>query len=60
LTAGWRARIDLTAIMAILALVLSGLNFYRSYSYTKQQLDVTVTEVSYVTNEGGLYMTVAF
>lgn len=60
LTASWLARIDLTAIMAIMALVLSGLNFYRSYIYTKQQLDVTVTEVSYVTNEGGLYMTVAF
>jgi hypothetical protein len=60
LTAGWRARIDLTAVMAILALSLSGLNFYRTYIYTKQQLDVTVTEVSYVTNQGELYMIVAF
>jgi hypothetical protein len=60
LTASWRARVDMTAVMAILALGLSGLNFYRNYMYTKQQLDVTVTEVSYVTNEGGLYMTVAF
>jgi hypothetical protein len=60
MTASWRARIDTTAIMAILALGLSGLSFYRSYIYTKQQLDVTVTEVSYVTNQGELYITVAF
>jgi hypothetical protein len=51
---------DLTAIVAVSALALSALSFYRSYLYTKQQLDVTVTEVSYVTNQGGLYMTVAF
>ena len=56
----WRARMDLTAIVAVSALVISGLSFYRSYLYTKQQLDVTVTEVSYVTDEGGLYITVAF
>jgi hypothetical protein len=51
---------DLAAIVALLALSVSGLSFYRSYIYTKQQLDVTVTEVSYVTNQGELYMTVAF
>jgi len=56
----WRARMDITAIVAVSALVVSGLGFYRSYIYTKQQLDVTVTEVSYVTNRGELYMTVAF
>jgi hypothetical protein len=50
----------MTATVAILALGLSALSFYRSYIYTKQQLDVTVTEVSYVTNESALYMTVAF
>jgi len=60
LTASWRARVDMTAVMAIMALGLSGLSFYRTYIYTKQQLDVTVTEVSYVTNQGELYMTVAF
>ena len=60
LTAAWRARMDLTAIVAISALGLSGLSFYRGYIYTKQQLDVTVTEVSYVTNQSELYMTVAF
>ena len=60
LAADWRAKMDLTAIIAIVALSLSGLSFYRSYIYTKQQLDVTVTEVSYVTNQGALYMTVAF
>jgi hypothetical protein len=57
---GWRARMELTTILALGALGLSGLSFYRSYIYTKQQLDITVTEVSYVTNQGELYMTVAF
>jgi hypothetical protein len=58
--AKWRTQMDLTTIVALLALAVSGLSFYRSYIYTKQQLDVTVTEVSYLTNQGGLYMTVAF
>jgi hypothetical protein len=52
--------LELTTIVAIGALGLSGLSFYRSYVYEKQQLDITVTEVSYVTNQGELYMTVAF
>src|SRR5215475_520015 len=60
LSASWRARMDLTTVVAVMALALSGLSFYRSYIYTKQQLEVTVTEVSYVTNQGELYMTVAF
>lgn len=55
-----RTRMDLTTTVAVLALALSAISFYRSYIYTKQQLDVTVTEVSYVTNQEGLYMTVAF
>src|SRR5215510_9906438 len=59
-TRNWRTKIDLTATVAVLALAISALNFYRSFIYTKQQLDVTVTEVSYVTNQGELYMTVAF
>jgi hypothetical protein len=59
--ADWRqARIDLGATMAFIALVISGLSFYRSYIYTKQALEITVTEVSYVTNQGGLYVTIAF
>ena len=58
--APWRAGLELTTIVAIGALALSGLSFYRSYVYEKQQLDITVTEVSYVTNQGELYMTVAF
>src|SRR5258707_6043504 len=57
---GWRTGMELTTIVAICALSLSGLSFYRSYIYEKQQLDITVTEVSYVTNQGELYMTVAF
>src|SRR6478609_4956546 len=57
---GWRAGLELTTIVAIGALALSALSFYRSYVYEKQQLDITVTEVSYVTNQGELYMTVAF
>jgi hypothetical protein len=56
----WRLGLDLTATVAVLALSVSGLNFYRNFIYTKQHLEVTVTEVSYVTNEGALYMTVAF
>jgi len=56
----WCVKMDFAAVMAVLALSLSALSFYRSYIYTKHQLDVTVTEVSYVTNEGSLYMTVAF
>ena len=55
----WR-RLDLGAVLAVLALGLSGLSFYRSYLYTKQNLEITVTEVSYMTNQGGVYMTIAF
>jgi hypothetical protein len=60
LIASMRARMDLTTLLAISALAISALSFYRSYLYTSQQLDVTVTDVSYVTNQGALYMTVAF
>ena len=56
----WRTLMDPTASATLLALVLSVLSFYRSYFYINQQLDVTVTEVSYGTNRGELYMTVAF
>jgi hypothetical protein len=56
----WRELMELPTIVAVAALVLSGLGFYRSYIYEKQALDITVTEVSYVTNQGELYMTVAF
>jgi hypothetical protein len=58
--ASQRTKLDITAMIAIMALALSAVSFYRSYIYTKQQLDVTVTEVSYNTNQGALYMTVAF
>jgi hypothetical protein len=60
LGARWRTKLDVTAIVAVMALTISALSFYRSYIYTKQALDVTVTELSYVTNQGELYMTVAF
>lgn len=60
LSAGWRTEIKLTTFVAIGAFALSALNFYRSYIYEKQDLEITVTEVSYVTNQGELYMTVAF
>jgi hypothetical protein len=56
----WRAQMDVTTVVALLALAISGLNFYRSYIYTKHDLEVTVTEVSYVTNQGELYVSVAF
>jgi len=56
----WRRLIDFTPSASLIALVLSLLSFYRSYFYVSQQLDVTVTLVSYDTNRGELYMTVAF
>jgi hypothetical protein len=52
--------VDLGTTMGLIALVVSVLSFYRSYIYTKQDLEVTVTEMSYMTNHGGVYMTVAF
>src|SRR5436189_5963662 len=55
-----RARIEPSTVLALMALAISGLGFYRSYIYTKQDLEITVTEVSYVTNLGELYMTIAF
>lgn len=58
--APWLAWMDLTTVATIVALVLSALSFYRGYIYVNQRLDVTVTEVSYTTNRGELYMTVAF
>jgi len=58
--ASWRVQAGLTTVMALIALAISGLSFYRSYIYTKQDLEITVTEVSYVTNQGELYITIAF
>src|SRR5262245_54318187 len=55
-----RMQTDLSTVMALIALGISGLSFYRSYLYTKQDLEVTVTEVSYITNQGEIYMTIAF
>jgi hypothetical protein len=55
-----RHRIEISGIIALLAFGMSATSFYRSYFYKNQALEVTVTEVSYVTNEGGLYITVAF
>jgi hypothetical protein len=57
---GWRKWISFNESASIIALVLSLLSFYRSYFYVNQNLEVTVTEVSYGTNRGELYMTVAF
>src|SRR5438132_10876163 len=59
-TSRWRAQMDTTAMMSLIALAISGLSFYRSYIYTNQDLEVTVTEVSYVTNQGELYIIIAF
>src|SRR6185503_5973987 len=55
-----RTQMDFTALVAVIALAISGLSFYRSYLYTKHDLEITVTEVSYVTNQGELYMSIAF
>jgi hypothetical protein len=56
----WRKWVDITQSASIIALAVSLLSFYRSYFYVSQELAVTVTEVSYGTNRGELYMTVAF
>lgn len=56
----WRKWMDLTQSASIIALALSLFSFYRSYVYVNEKLDMTVTEVSYGTNLGELYMTVAF
>jgi len=53
-------QVDPGTIIAIVALVLSGLSFYLNFLYTKQNLEVTVTEVSYQTHQGGVYMSIAF
>lgn len=51
---------DLTVLLAVAAFALSALSFYVSYIYTKQALEIQVTSVSYNTNQGEVYMTVAF
>src|SRR5262245_32085312 len=51
---------DMTAIISVAALALSGVSFYVSYLYKNQQLEVTVTDVAYLTNQGEVYVTVAF
>lgn len=55
-----RLKNDIGAYGAVIALLLSAASFYWSYIYTKQALTVTVTSVSYNTNQGEMYMTVAF
>lgn len=52
--------LNLTAIATLVALALSLYNFYRSYLYVSEQLDITVSEVSYMTNKRELYMILAF
>jgi len=52
--------VELGTVLAVAALLVSGLSFYRSFLYTKHDLEITVTEVSYVTNQGGVYVTIAF
>jgi hypothetical protein len=56
----WRRWVDFTQSASIIALTISLVSFYRSYFYINQNLQVTITEVSYSTNHGELYMTVAF
>jgi hypothetical protein len=51
---------EMTAIISVAALALSGLSFYVSYFYKNQHLELTITDVSYITNQGEVYMTVAF
>src|SRR3954462_10091905 len=51
---------ELGWILALAAFTLSGLSFYVSYIYKNQDLQIQVTSVSYNTNQGEVYMTVAF
>ena len=51
---GWQSSLQLTHLATLVALVISLLSFYRSYIYVSQKLDVTVTEVSYGSNQGEL------
>jgi len=51
---------ELSWILALAAFLLSGASFYVSYFYKSQELDIQVTSVSFNTNQGELYMTVAF
>ncbi len=55
-----RIKDELGWILALAAFLLSGASFYVSYFYKSQQLDVQVTSVSYNTNQGEVYMTIAF
>ena len=41
----WVPHVELGTVLAVAALLVSGLSFYRSYLYTKQDLEITVTEV---------------
>lgn len=51
---------ELGWMLALAAFTLSGASFYVSYLYKNQDLEVQVTSVSYNTNQGEVYMTVAF
>ena len=51
---------ELGWILALAAFALSIASFYVSYFYKNQNLQVQVTSVSYNTNQGEVYMTVAF
>jgi hypothetical protein len=51
---------ELGWILALAAFLLSGASFYVSYFYKSQELDIQVTSLSFNTNQGELYMTVAF
>jgi hypothetical protein len=56
----WGKWVNIGQSASIIALSISLVSFYRSYFYVNQQLEMTVTEVSYGTNRGELYITVAF
>lgn len=55
-----RIKDELGWILAIAAFALSGASFYVSYLYKNQDLQIQVTSVSFSTNQGEVYMTVAF
>src|SRR5438552_16756183 len=51
---------ELGWMLALAAFTLSGASFYVSYLYKNQDHEVQVTSGSYNTNQGEVYMTVAF
>lgn len=55
----WRDLFDLKTVMAVISFGMSAVAFYRSNLYVKDDLELSVNEISYQTNAAGLYMTMS-